>query len=609
MKIASKLWGIAAITATVSASGFSVVATSTEHVARAATVTTDACSADVTPSTGVSVRVATNGDCVVKFTDSSTVTWTRPTGIQNFEVLVVGGGGGGGAHVDAEPGGGGGGAVVHVPSLTLTGATYEVRVGRGGTGNNANPPRCSTHPWYAGENGQNSLFGSTVNSPLIKAVGGGGGGGACEEGFAGGSGGGAHCAGGPRPSLAAQAGNVDASITNARIYGNPGGSSHSCVTGSGGGGGASEPGEDGTATKSGDGGEGIALDVLGTGNPIVYGSGGGGAAALVTQANPSLTNGVGGTNGGNAKTGNGSTDASHRGVDETGSGGGAQLCPERPLVNPCPAGRGGDGVVIIRYSQSNTQQQAPAPSVENTEPAVEEPVEVIAETVPQVVEVPTRRVNQNKKTKPTTSTSTRKVVTTSTVPVVTTTVPTRMTTAPLAPETQPGEAKLTIDGEAAEMMLTRRDNQLFVSFGVLSSSLSAITPQGERRALDDNGNIRFQQGDSLEILATGFAGNTDIEVWVFSTPRDLGLIRTTTAGEAESLLTVPNNIESGNHRVVVSGTTKSGSKVVVAVGFIVGSSSDGVTTAQKFFIALPLTAAVIAGLIIPTRRRRRSEVA
>lgn len=69
---------------------------------------------------------------------------------------------------------------------------------------------------------------------------------------------------------------------------------------------------------------------------------------------------------------------------------------------------------------------------------------------------------------------------------------------------------------------------------------------------------------------------------------------------------VPADLEAGNHRVVVSGQTRDGKDAVVGVGLIASAVPDAVSTASKVLIALPLSLAVIAGLIIPTRRRRRT---
>lgn len=569
--------------------------------ASAADVMQEHCFADVSPATGVSVHVAQNDECVVKFTSNSTVTWTRPSGVTSFEILVVAGGGGGGGHPSGDPGGGGGGAVVHVPDATLNDATYQVSVGGGGRGNDAGP--CG-NPWFSGRDGENSVFSAADSTALITANGGAGGGGACATGRQGGSGGGAHC-GGSR--TAATKGEVDASISGARIYGNEGGSSAGCGAGAGGGGGASTPGSDGTATESGDGGEGIALDVLGTGSPIVYASGGGGGFGGAV-ANPTPP-GEGGTNGGDGKHGDGATGPEHQGVDGTGSGGGAQLCPETtPNLIECPAGKGGDGVVLIRFTPTVRPVRTTVP-VETTVPvATTLPTETTVEPVvieTQQVAQTTRRVNRNtKQTTPTTISPS--IVMTTTTSSSTTVVPVA-STAPNAPTSEPGEAKVVIDGQTSEMSITRLNDQLSISFGALSSTMSSVTSNGTRRPLDDQGNVRFEEGDSLQLAATGFAVESDIEVWLFSEPRDLGIIRTTVSGEAESLLTVPTDIAPGHHRIVVTGTSRSGSKVIVAVGIIVGDSSNGVTTAQKFFIALPISLAIIAGLVIPTRRRRKAE--
>jgi hypothetical protein len=262
-------------------------------------------------------------------------------------------------------------------------------------------------------------------------------------------------------------------------------------------------------------------------------------------------------------------------------------------------------VVLIRFTPTvrPVRTTVPVPTTVSADTTV--PVEVVQT---QQVEQPTRRVNRNTKEQIQIATP-RSVVSATTIPTPSTTVVPVKPVVPTAPASEPGEAKAIIDGEATDMSVTRRDDQLSVSFGALSSTLSSVTSSGSRRPLDSRGNVRLEEGDSLQMAATGFAVDSNIEVWLFSEPKDLGIIRTTMMGEAESLLTVPTDIEPGNHRVVITGTSRSGSNVVVAVGIIMGFSSDGVTTAQKFFIALPISAAIIAGLVIPTRRRRKTEFA
>ena len=73
------------------------------QVAQAAAVGSGVCESAVASSSGVSVSQV-ESDCVVKFTNTGSNTWTVPSYVTSVDFLVVGGGGGGGH----EEGGGGG---------------------------------------------------------------------------------------------------------------------------------------------------------------------------------------------------------------------------------------------------------------------------------------------------------------------------------------------------------------------------------------------------------------------------------------------------------------------------------------------------------------------
>lgn len=563
----SGLLGLAAVT---------MSAAPTEKVVSAAPVTSGQCTADVTPTTGVSVSVANDGDCVIKFTSPIAVTWTRPAGVTSVELFAVGGGGGGGAHLGGDPGGGGGGGIVHVPTYAIAEPEYYVQVGIGGEGNYG---WCGQNALASGQDGGSSVFGIPDAQLLLIAYGGGGGGGACTISRDGGSGGGAHYGGLP---TTATKGSVDAGMTGALLYGNAGGGSFNAPSpnqgkgGGGGGGGATTAGQNGTSTKAGDGGEGLSIDALGTGTPVVYGSGGGGAGGTL-----SITPGTGGTNGGNGKQGDGVVPSDVHAVDGTGSGGGGSLCP---TTRPCVAGRGGDGVVIIRYAvpgpaptnssvpvlsgtaqvgstllttngtwtgspTSYTYEWQRSASANGTFAAISGATAssyvVTSSDVGQYIRVTVRAQNASgpatasssaigpvtevaAQTETTTTTSTTTTVapqpvaatatptrtrtnrvmrppatptqapTATTVPVTTPPTTTPVAVAPqepTAPEVKPGEAMLVIDGEESSMIVSRRDNQLIVTNGNFTSTISAVSPNGERRPLDADGNIRIEEGD------------------------------------------------------------------------------------------------------------------
>ena len=332
------------IVAFLSATFFAIPSPVMVSPVQAATVTSGTCTATVDNAAGVTMAVASNGDCVLSFATAATTpttsvqfatrVWTVPASVSTVQALVVAGGGGGGSSNGCcyDAGAGGGGGVVVATSYAVTAnQLITVKTGQGGQGT-----YCGN-----GYNGGNSQFGDLV------AIGGGRGGGCSVSVGTGGSGGGAHCYVAGGSSNQATAPGTPSNDTTITAYGRAGGVSTQCNTGGGGGGGgATEAGGAGVGNGStgptggvgGKGGEGIA-NTMRTDSAIVYGSGGGGQGRWL--------NAVGGTNGGSGSGTNASGGAGIDGVDETGSGGGAGW---RGGVAGNAAGDGGSGIVVIRYS-------------------------------------------------------------------------------------------------------------------------------------------------------------------------------------------------------------------------------------------------------------------
>ncbi len=341
------------------------------------------------------------------FTGTGNLTMNAPSASNpDFYVMVVGGGGaGGGGYSPSYAGGGGGGAggvrrgnpstINPIPS-----GTYVVTIGGGGT---------NQSPSAASLSGSPSSIGS-----LISSFGGGGGGGYPTEsrpGKFGGSGGGGW--GGPSPSTEPQYAPVNyrghvsqwPGGTGVPGQGNPGGSgtvaynpNYSWYYAGGGGGGASNSsGQGGTGpyptypgnswpsypnspvwnVYGGSGGYGVPVPefpgpVIGPQSPTIptesrnllgtYGGGGGGGAP---STSPFATAGNGGPGGGGhgayVRPGgpapspfpqtSGSNYIAENGFACLGGGGGGGTSPSPSTYT---TGRGGSGVVMIRYAIPST---------------------------------------------------------------------------------------------------------------------------------------------------------------------------------------------------------------------------------------------------------------
>lgn len=195
-------------------------------------------------------------------------------------------------------------------------------------------------------------------------------------------------------------------------------------------------------------------------------------------------------------------------------------------------------------------------------------------------------------------------------PVATTSAPTTTTTTvPEIAEAAPGEAAILVGGEPVESTVTRSNDQLVISAGDMAATISGITADGAVAPLDNDGNIRLSEGDQIQVEASGFAPNSDVEVWLFSTPTLLGKVTVNAQGTATATFPLPRGAESGNHRVALNGKNSDGDDASFAVGIVIGSSSGGVSTAGKVLISVPIALAVLFALVIPARRRRKVQVA
>jgi hypothetical protein len=338
-----------------------------------------ACQQTFTVSGSGALSVAEDGGyCYLAFKNTgavnsqTTFSWTRPSAATTVSVLVIGGGGGGGAR---HGGGGGAGGFVQSDSFLISASsTISIAVGAGGAASTS----------YVGTTGQNSFFKPSSGSSYgLVALGGGHG--ANGGGGSGGSGGGVGSGQTPG-SVSAQSQYTFAGATISGIsFGNSGatgasdtnnGSDNNDYWAGGGGGGANsaglKPTSNGTETTAfftgtsatavgGKGGDGKAVSWISTtvasslsightySGSVYFAGGGGGGMGVDGQAG-----GPGGLGGGATGT---RTDASgNAGTAHTGGGGGGSgfddinKAGSTQTVNAAPAGAGGSGVVVLRYT-------------------------------------------------------------------------------------------------------------------------------------------------------------------------------------------------------------------------------------------------------------------
>lgn len=195
------------------------------------------------------------------------------------------------------------------------------------------------------------------------------------------------------------------------------------------------------------------------------------------------------------------------------------------------------------------------------------------------------------------------------VPQTTTTMAATITTTTTVPppevaDAAPGSAVATLDGLPVETRIERRDNNLVVSAAGVSASVYGIGTDGKKIDLDGEGNLVVMPGARIVIDGSGYEPGSEVEIWLFSDPTLLGPVRASAGGDVSGSFVVPPAVETGDHRVVLSGLENGGSESIIGVGLRIGAygKEDGL---NRWLIILPLVLATMLALVIPTTARRR----
>lgn len=164
-----------------------------------------------------------------------------------------------------------------------------------------------------------------------------------------------------------------------------------------------------------------------------------------------------------------------------------------------------------------------------------------------------------------------------------------------------------MDGEEINVDVERANNALVVSAADVTATVYGMDAAGERVALDADGNLRLEEGDSVVVEASGYEPGSEVEIWLRSAPVQLGVRTADASGAVTGRFAVPSSVDPGDHRVILSGLTAAGGKSIIGVGLRIGAyeKESGLST---WLIVIPVLLAVLAALVLPTtlRRRRRA---
>jgi hypothetical protein len=192
--------------------------------------------------------------------------------------------------------------------------------------------------------------------------------------------------------------------------------------------------------------------------------------------------------------------------------------------------------------------------------------------------------------------------------LVSTTVPAMMTTTtvrpPVVDKVDAGQTAVQVDGVKTDAVVTRDNNQMVVTAGSVSATLSGADSAGKTLPLDTDGTVHLSAGDVIKVSVGGFKPGSLVEVWLFSTPTQLGTAVVGADGTVSGTYRLPAGTKSGTHRVVVTARLANGKSTTFTLGILVGDIST-TSTLTRVLIAIPITLAIGFGFLLPTQLRRR----
>jgi uncharacterized repeat protein (TIGR02543 family) len=112
-------------------------------------------------------------------------------------------------------------------------------------------------------------------------------------------------------------------------------------------------------------------------------------------------------------------------------------------------------------------------------------------------------------------------------------------------------------------------------------SLSSTAPSGFANPIQ-NTTLTIVRGSEIKISAEGFLPNSDVSVYVFSTPVLLGTVKTDAQGKYTSSLASPNGLDIGTHTIQLVGFLKDSSAAKISVPMVVVQPSVS-TTIKVYF--------------------------
>ena len=137
----------------------------------------------------------------------------------------------------------------------------------------------------------------------------------------------------------------------------------------------------------------------------------------------------------------------------------------------------------------------------------------------------------------------------------------------------PGTSRVTVAGQPISVTVqpnsTSNPTSLTVTGSGFTMEIAGLDAAGRPLGLNADGALVLQEDRTASVSGTGFLPNSDVEIYVFSTPQFLGTVRTNSNGSYSGSVSLPASLATGNHTLQSNGFATNGSVRSVSLGVVV----------------------------------------
>ena len=165
-----------------------------------------------------------------------------------------------------------------------------------------------------------------------------------------------------------------------------------------------------------------------------------------------------------------------------------------------------------------------------------------------------------------------------------------------------GEVRASVGGVEVEVETKVENNAVTVSVGEVTAGISNANTSDNSTIGESQQGLVLSSGESADVSIDGLQPNSEVEVVIYSSPRNLGSLQVNEFGELVASIEIPSNMESGPHTLVLKGFDKFGKQIELKFGLVVYSPDAYIPVWVWFLIGL-LLILLAASLVLQKNKK------